>query len=492
MQRSWTTSGRALHLDLPSGPSRRAAIERALRDAICCGSLRLGAPLPSSRALAQDLGVARGTVVEIYGQLTAEGYLESRQGSGTVVAWAGRTAPRTPALPPAPDPVRFSFRSGSPDVSSFPRAAWVRALRAALARAPDLALDYGDARGRPELRAALADYLGRARGVVVAEEDLVICNGFGHGIWLLARALRDAGAGQVALEDPGSEAARFAFQDAGVRWRPLPVDGEGLRVDLLTPRDRAVVLTPAHQYPLGVTLSPARRSALVAWARAHDGLVIEDDYDGEFRYDRQPVGALQALDPARVAYAGTASKALAPGLRLGWLALPRRWVAPVAGARRSIEGQSAVPDQLALAELVRSGAFERHLRRMRREYRRRRDTLLAALAARAPALAAEGIAAGLHLLLRLPAGASEEALEAAARERGVYVSGLRNFTTGEAPSPGGLVIGYGRPPANGYQAAVAALTEALSDAFPPARPRRGAARPARPPQAPAPRAAERR
>lgn len=479
MQRSWTTSGRALHLDLPPGPSRRAAIERALRTAICCGSLPLGAPLPSSRALAQDLGVARGTVVEAYGQLTAEGYLASRQGAGTVVAWDGRTRPRAPAPPPPPDPIRFSFRSGSPDVSSFPRAAWTRALRAALARAPDLALDYGDARGRPELRAGLADYLGRARGVVTAEEDLLICNGFGQAIWLLARALRDAGARQVAVEDPGSDAARLAFKDAGVRWRPVPVDGEGLRVDLLTPRDRAVVLTPAHQYPLGVTLSPARRAALVAWARAHDGLVIEDDYDGEFRYDRQPVGALQALDPARVAYAGTASKALAPGLRLGWLALPHRWVAPVAEAKHQLDGQAAVPDQLALAELIRSGAFERHLRRVRREYRRRRDALLAALAARTPALAADGIAAGLHLVLRLPEGVSEAALVAAVRERGVYVSGLRSFTDGAPPSPGGLVIGYGHPPANGFPAAVAALAEALAAALPPARPRRAAARPSR-------------
>ena len=439
MQRSWTTSGRALHLDLPPGLARRAAIERALRSAICRGTLPMGAPLPSSRALAQDLGVARGTVVEAYGQLTAEGYLASRLGSGTVVAWAGRTAAR-PALPEkttAPDPIRFSFRSGSPDVSSFPRAAWVRALRAALVRAPDLALDYGDPRGRPELRAVLADYLARARGVVTSEEDLVISNGFGQALWLLARALRVAGIRQVAVEDPGSEGARQALEDAGLRWRPVPVDGEGLRVELLDPRDRAVVLTPAHQYPMGVTLSPARRAAVVAWARAHDALVVEDDYDGEFRYDRQPVGALQALDPARVVYAGTASKALAPGVRLGWLALPRRWVGPVAAAKRRLDCQAPGLEQLALAELIRSGAFERHLRRMRREYRRRRDLLLSALAERAPALVPAGIAAGIHLVLRLPEGASELALEAAARERGIQLSGLHAFTAGRAPSPGG-------------------------------------------------------
>jgi GntR family transcriptional regulator/MocR family aminotransferase len=479
MQRSWTTSGRALHLDLPGGLARRVAIERALRRAICQGTLPLGAPLPSSRALAQDLGVSRGTVVEAYGQLTAEGYLTSRHGSGTVVAWAGRPAARVASPPLTPDPIRFSFRSGSPDVSSFPRAAWTQALRAALARAPDLALDYGDARGRPELRAALSDYLARARGVATSEEDLVVTNGFGQALWLLARVLRASGARQVAVEDPGSREARDALEDAGVRWRPLPVDGEGLRVDLLEPRDRAVVLTPAHQYPLGVTLSPARRAAVVAWARAHDGLVVEDDYDGEFRYDRQPVGALQALDPSRVVYAGTASKALAPGVRLGWMALPRPLVEEVARAKRRLDGQAPVAEQLALAELIRSGVFERHLRRMRREYRRRRDLLLAALAERAPGLSPGGIAAGLHLVLHLPHGASEAALEAAARERGVWVGGLRNFTDGRPPSPGGLVIGYGRPPANGYQAAVDALALVLSTSLPPSRPGPGGARPPR-------------
>ena len=461
MKRSWTTFGRALHLDLLPGLPRRAAIERALRTAICAGTLPLGAPLPSSRALSQDLGIARGTVVEAYNQLTAEGYLQSRHGSGTVVAFAGRPVARAPSPPKESDPFRFNFRSGSPDVSSFPSGAWTRALRAALSRAPALALGYGDARGRPELRATLADYLARARGVSTTEEDLVITNGFCQGLWLLARSLRATGARQVAVEDPGSQEARAAILDAGLRLHPVPVDGEGLRTDRLESRDRAVLLTPAHHYPLGVTLSPARRAALVAWARAHDSLVIEDDYDGEFRYDRQPVGALQALDPARVIYAGTASKALAPGIRLGWLALPRRWVGPVAALKGRLDGQAPVPDQLALAELVRSGAFERHLRRMRREYRRRRDVLLVALDERAPSLVPTGIAAGLHLVLQLPEGTSEAVLVNRVQERGVFVGGLRHFSSRRTSSQSGLVVGYGRPPANGYQAAVNALAEAL-------------------------------
>ena len=480
MQRSWTTSGRALHLDLAPDLARRPAIERALRAAIRAGTLPVGAPLPSSRALANDLGVARGTVVEAYGQLVAEGYLATRQGSGTVVAWATATPQRRKgAAPAAPEPVRFSFRTGRPDVSAFPRAAWLGALRAALARAPDRALDYGEARGRPELRAALADYLARARGVVGSEDDVVVTNGFGQGLWLLGQALRAAGARQVAVENPCGLEIRQVIELAGLAWHAVPVDAEGLVASELSDEDAAVVLTPAHQYPLGVTLSPARRAAVVAWARARDALVIEDDYDGEFRYDRQPVGALQALDPARVVYGGTTSKVLAPGLRLGWMVLPRPWAERVAALKALLDGQAPALEQLAMAELVRNGAFERHLRRMRKEYRRRRDALLAAVSRRAPALDPAGIAAGLHLVLRLPEGGpAEDELEAACLARGVAVFGLRSFTVGKPPAPGGLVVGYATPPPNSFDAAVEALATGLESAWRP-HPRAASARPRR-------------
>jgi GntR family transcriptional regulator/MocR family aminotransferase len=464
MQRSWTTSGRALHLDLAPGTARRTAIERALRAAIRAGTLPVDAPLPSSRALAQDLGVARGTVVEAYGQLVAEGYLATRQGSGTVVAWAtARQARRRPAAaPPAPaEPVRFSFRTGRPDVSTFPRGAWVRALRAALARAPDQALDYDQPRGRIELRTALADYLGRARGVIASEDDVVVTNGFGQGLRLLADALRASGARQVAVENPGGNEIRRLLQGAGLACHPVAVDAEGLVAGQLSDADAAVVLTPAHQFPLGVTLSPARRAAVVAWARVRSALVIEDDYDGEFRYDRQPIGALQALDPARVVYAGTASKALAPGVRLGWMVLPRPWAERVAEAKSLDDGHAPALDQLALAELIRNGAFERHLRRMRKVYRRRRDDLIERVARRAPGIEPAGIAAGLHLVLRLPEGTVEAELEEACLARGVAVSGLRQFTVGRAPAPGGLVVGFATPPAHSFDRAVDALTAAL-------------------------------
>ncbi|HET6436815.1 MAG TPA: PLP-dependent aminotransferase family protein [Anaeromyxobacter sp.] len=478
MQRSWTTFGRALHLELPSGAARRRAIEGAIRDAIRAGKLRLGTELPSSRALARDLGLSRGTVVEAYGQLVAEGYLASRMGSGTVVAWATATRERRrDAIPREPDPARFSFRSGRPDVASFPRAAWIRALRGALARAPDRALDYGEARGRPELREALADYLGRARGLAASAGDLVVTNGFGQGLLLLGQALKAAGARQVAVEDPSGAEVRDVIRAAGLAARPIPVDSEGLVTAELGAADAAVVLTPAHQYPLGVTLSPARRAAVVAWARAHQALVIEDDYDGEFRYDRQPVGALQALDPARVVYAGTVSKVLAPGVRLGWLALPSPWARRVASLKALADGQAPVLDQLAMAELIRSGAFERHLRRAGKEYRRRRDKLLARVAERAPGFEPTGIAAGLHLLLRLPAeGPREAEVEAACLARGVAVTGLRAFAVRQAGDRGGLVVGYASPPPNAFDAAVTALVEGLADAcrsVPPVAPASG-------------------
>jgi len=468
MQRSWTTSGRALHLELDPSLPRRTAIERALRAAIRAGALATGAPLPATRALAQDLGVARGTVVEAYDQLITEGYLAARHGSGTVVAWSGakpaRVGPSAPRAAAAPSPYRFSFKSGSPDVSSFPRAPWLAALRAALARAPDAALDYGDPRGLPALRAVLADYLGRARGVVVGEEEVVVCSSAGQALGLLARVLRAAGAERIAVEDPGLPELRRVLEAGGLAWRAVPVDGEGLVTGALQERDGAVMVTPAHQFPMGVTLSPARRAALVEWARRREAWIIEDDYDGEFRYDRQPVGALQALEPSRVIYVGTASKVLAPGVRLAWVAAPRALVTAIAEAKRLSDRQAPTLEQLALAELIRSGAFERHLRRMRREYRRRRDALLAAVARSAPRLSAAGIAAGLHLVLPLPPeGPAEAAVEAAAAARGVEVRGLGEFGAGAAPAARGVVVGYGSPPASAFDAALAALAAALAE-----------------------------
>jgi GntR family transcriptional regulator/MocR family aminotransferase len=300
------------------------------------------------------------------------------------------------------------------------------------------------------LRAALAAYLGRARGVLADPERIVICSGFTQGFALLCRAL---GPATIAMEDPCLHHLRAIARAAGGRVAPLAVDERGARPDPPAGAVAALV-TPAHQFPLGATLAPARRAALVDWARRTGGVIVEDDYDGEFRYDRQPVGALQGLDPQHVVYAGTASKTLAPGLRLGWLVLPERLVEPVLASRPLAGGDTPVLDQLALAGLIAGGAFDRHVRRMRQRYRRRRDALLAVLAGRR----VRGVAAGLHLVLEVE---EEAALEARAAERGLAVEGLRAFWHDPAGRAEGLVLGYAAPPEHAYARTLAALAELL-------------------------------
>ena len=474
MQRTWAISGVDLHLDL-GGPRVRAAIETGLREAVSSGRLRAGARLPSSRALAADLGVARNTVAEAYGQLVAEGWLTARQGSGTRVA--ARVDPRDAEPPgaaigePLAVRVRYDLRPGSPDVSAFPRRAWLRAARTALAEAPFAALDYSDPRGRPELRAALAEYLARARGVRASPDRIVVCSGFTHGFSLLCQVLRDRGASALAIEDHGLASFPAAATAAGLGVRLVPVDEEGAVVEELADADGAV-LTPAHQFPLGMPLAPRRRALVVDWAVGGERLIIEDDYDGEFRYDRHPVGALQALAPDHVVYAGTASKTLAPGLRLAWLVVPPGLVEPLVAARMLAERHSGVIDQLTLAELIRSGAYDRHVRRARLAYRRRRDRLVAELRRRAPQAQVSGIAAGLHALVDLPPGLSEAEVIERARERGLGITGLANFHHGSTSHPEALVVGYAKPPEHAFTASVARLTAVLGEPLDAAKPRR--------------------
>ncbi|MEE1822889.1 PLP-dependent aminotransferase family protein [Streptomyces sp. BE20] len=488
---SWTAFGGDLHLDLTgrraAGTGLRAALEDALREAVQDGRLAPGTRLPSSRALGEDLGIARNTVVEAYGQLTAEGWLSSRQGSGTTVAERAtpRPAERPATLPPGIRPTgRHDLLPGRPDLSLFPRTAWLAAARRALATAPHDVFDYGSPLGRIELRRALTDYLARVRGVRTDPERLLICAGFSQGLGLLAAALCERlrradggsratrGARAVAVEAYGLPPQRDVLRAAGLALVPLPMDGYGARTDLLTgpgaPAAGAVLLAPAHQFPTGVALAADRRSAAVRWAREHDGYVIEDDYDGEFRYDRQPLGAMQALDPDRVVYGGTAAKSLAPGLRLAWLALPDALVEPVARFKRLADTMSPVIDQLTLAELITSGRYDRHVRRSRLHYRRRRDRLVAALAERAPHVRVTGIAAGLHAVLQLPPGAGPEAeLVARARAAGLVVSGLgpHLLDPSLAPdAPPALVVGYGTPPEHAFPAALDALCALLAEA----------------------------
>ncbi|MCM2426633.1 MocR-like pyridoxine biosynthesis transcription factor PdxR [Streptomyces sp. RKAG337] len=476
----WAISGVDLHLDLTAGTGARAGLERALREAVRDGRLAAGTRLPSSRALAKDLGLARNTVADAYGQLVAEGWLAARQGSGTQVA--GSAPPPRPArrraVPeqagllllgnPAADGYPYDLRPGSSDLSAFPRGAWLAAARRAMAAAPNEAFGYSDPRGRPELREALAEYLARVRGVRADPELILVCTGFVQGIGLLARALRDRGARRIGVERLGFPDTRRILRTAGLSTVELPVDSGGARLDGLGPHDRpaadAVLLTPAHQFPAGASLSPERRTAVVEWARATGGTVIEDDYDGEFRYDRQPVGALQGLAPGQVVYAGTASKSLAPGIRLAWLVLPPTLLDAVVAEKRSADRHSPVMDQLTLAELIRSGGYDRHVRRMRLHYRGRRDRLVAALAAHAPRVRVSGIAAGLHAVLELPPGSPAMSdLVARAGRAGLALAGLDAYN-GPADGPGALVVGFGTPPEHAFTGALDALCALLAGA----------------------------
>ncbi|MCQ9134603.1 PLP-dependent aminotransferase family protein [Streptomyces hilarionis] len=475
---SWVDSaeriGADLHLE-PAGPGgRRAALIRALREAVRSGRLAPGTRLPPYRSLAADLGVARNTVADAYAELVAEGWLTARQGSGTRVA--DRAAPlrrteRSPVRAPArARGPRHDLLQGTPDASSFPRAAWLASYRRALQQAPNEVFGPGDPAGRPELREALTEYLARARGVRTEPGRVVICSGFAHALRLLFAPGGAGLRGPLAVEAYGLGFHRELLAAAGVRTVALPLDEDGARVDRLG-RERAVLLTPAHQFPTGGPLHAGRRTAVVDWARARGGLLVEDDYDGEFRYDRRPVGAVQGLDPDRVIYIGSVSKSLSPAVRLGWMVLPERHVDGVLAAKGEREAWASVLDQLSLADLIASGAYDRHVRRMRQRYRARRDRLVEALADRAPHVEVTGVAAGLHAVLRLPPGTERSVLEAAAAQ-GVALDGLSAFRhpSTDLAAHDGLVVGYATPSEHAYGAALDALCRVLSSAPAPPRP----------------------
>ncbi len=464
MAKTWAISGVDLHLEL-AGHRVRAGLEAALREAVQTGRLAPGTRLPSSRTLAADLGIARNTVAEAYAQLGAEGWLTARQGSGTRVAStavvsAGPAAGIRPPL--GARAARYDLRPGSPDLSAFPRSGWLSAARKALSGAPSRALGYSDPRGRPELRTVLAAYLGRTRGVRVTPDRIVVCAGFTQGLALLCQVLPDVGVTKIAVEDYGQPRTAEALAASGLTPVMLGVDDGGAVLDKAHGA-QAMLLTPAHQFPLGSVLSPRRRADAARWAAGSGGLIIEDDYDGEFRYDRQPVGALQALAPEHVIYAGTVSKTLAPGLRLGWLVLPARLTEAMASAKARSDAHTSSFEQLTLAEFITSGAYDRHVRRVRLAYRRRRDRLVAALAAHAPGVRVTGIAAGLHAVAELGPGQREEQVIARAAARGVAIEGLGGYALREHTRGPALVIGYATPPEHGYTTALARLVAAIRD-----------------------------
>jgi GntR family transcriptional regulator / MocR family aminotransferase len=456
-----------LRIDRASGGlAEQAAAE--LRTAIRSGRLAAGVRLPASRDLARDLGTSRGVVVETYQQLVAEGFLVSRQGSGTWVAAVQPAGSRDDVARSSTAPHRlvYDLTVGTPDLAAFPRRAWMAALRQVMTEVPHEALGYGDPGGVPELRTELAAYLRRVRAADVSAERLVVVNGVAQGLHLAVGALAQAGPIQLAVEDPHSVRTFALLEAAGAVRVPIPVDHEGLDVDALRRTSaRAVMVTPAHQYPTGVVLSPRRRAELIAWADEVDGFVLEDDYDAEFRYDRNPVGCLQALCPRRVVLLGSASKSLAPGLRLGWLVAPPALAEAVRRARALSDLGSPVLDQHALVRLIAGGAYDRHLRQMRRRYRARRDALTDALARWLPGAVAHGVAAGIQLYLELPAGLDEAAVAEAAAERGVAVEGVAPLRV-EGRGPPALVLGFARLPEHRIAEAVRLLAEAAAAAAP--------------------------
>ncbi|HEY4280800.1 MAG TPA: PLP-dependent aminotransferase family protein [Conexibacter sp.] len=497
-----------LDLDAAPGTTLRRRAEHALREAVRAGRLAPGARLPATRALAAQLGVSRGVIVDAYAQLAAEGYLDTRRGGGTTVAEGmGREDGRMSAScddlaagdgwqltsgPPSywagidgawGEPLRYDLRPALPALDGFPRQAWGAALQRALRTLPDARLGYPGDAGAAELRTALADYLGRVRGVRTHPDRIVVTSGFRHGLDLLWTALAQQGARRVAVERPGWRGWHETAAAAGLEVVALPVDRSGAVLDALGPAGAdaggrgarvdghgaddpavplpidAVGVSPAHSFPAGVVMSADRRGALVAWAQRTGGIAIEDDYDAEFRYDRKPIGSLQGLAPEAVVYGGTASKTLAPAIRLGWLVLPQRLVEPVRAVQELRGAAPALHDQLALTDLIARGELDRHLRRQRRRYARRRDALLTAVARELPEVTVRGIAAGLHVVLELDPATDEAAAVAGARARGIALEGLRH-------GPPALVVGYANLSEDAAGPAVAALAEAVREAAP--------------------------
>lgn len=461
-----------LQLDPVGVPSRGITdwLVGTLRGAIGDGRLTAGARLPATRTLAADLGVSRGVVVEVYRRLMDEGLISGRRGGGTIVLDAPAPAAPPHRMPVAPEPARLprprlapaegvDLSPGVPDLSAFPRGMWLRAERTVLTETPPEELGYGDPRGHPRLRAALAPWLGRTRGLRATPDEILVVSGVAQAIALLAQQLRHEGVTDIAVEDPGSRGVVDELAYWGLNPIPVPVDEDGLVIAALVASGaRAAFLTPAHQFPTGVVLAPARRRELLAWA-AGAALVIEDDYDAEYRYDRAPVPALHAGAPDRIAYAGSTSKSLAPALRLGWLVAPPQRRADLVAAKHASDLGSPTLPQLVLARLLESGEYDRHVRTVRARHRARRDALLNGLA-RLTGVEVQGIAAGLHVLITFADnGIDDGEIVENLRAAGVVVQPLSLHR--QLPGPSGLVIGYAAHPPDRLAEAAAIIGHTL-------------------------------
>ncbi|MEU9794008.1 PLP-dependent aminotransferase family protein [Streptomyces sparsogenes] len=478
-----------LQLDVAQAPPGGLAdwLARKLRAAIADGRLPVGSRLPATRVLAGELRVSRGVVTEAYRRLTEDGHVAGRGRGGTVVVAAPAAAP-TPSAPPArrpsppgdrspaaapftgppgadvfdtlrAAPARLDLSPGLPDLASFPRAAWLRAERSVLGALSVSGLGYGDPRGTPALRRAVADWLARNRGIRADPADILVVAGTAQALTLIGQVLRADGIHRVAVEDPGSLGARQHLRHCGLDTPPVPVDTDGVRVDELRATGApAVLLTPAHQFPTGVVLGGERRRDLMRWARA-GGLIIEDDYDAEHRYDRPPVPALRSMLPEHVCYAGSVSKLLAPALRVGWVLAPPAYREALVAAKRFTDlGNAALP-QLVLAHLMESGELERHLRQVRRRHRRRRDAMIGAIRAHLPGAVAHGAAAGLHLTVTFDGGFADADLARAALAHGVKTQPLSWHS--QRPGRPGLVLGYAASTPTDIAEGIALVGEAL-------------------------------
>jgi GntR family transcriptional regulator/MocR family aminotransferase len=451
-----------LAVDREAPESLSAQIERQIREAVRNGALRPGAAVPSMRDLARELAISRPTVMEAYAQLAAEGYLALRQGAGPKVAdLVPRETAAVIAPPAARIELRYSFRTGTPDLTSFPRSRWAKATVAALAKMETEEFGYGYRHGAAPLRQALVDYLGRVRGVTADPSQVLIIGGFDQARSFMAEALRQRGVKRIAVEDPGY-GDRQVFLGSGFELIPIPLDDDGLRVDLLEATNaEAVLVTPAHQYPTGVVMSGARRLELASWLQKRGAIALEDDYDAEYRFDRAPIGALQGLAPEHVVYAGTVSKTLAPALRLGWLVVPPQLLETLMTIQHLADNGRSRLEQHVLAEFIISGDFDRHLRKMRGIYRDRRSALLGAIAQELPDASVGGVSAGLHACVALPQRVDEPAILAAAARRGVEFGFMTPHYLGPQPDHSTMLLSYARMSESDIRAGVRGLKAAL-------------------------------
>jgi len=492
-KRAMTSHIAGIELDRDADTPLHEQIDRAFRRAILEGRLVSGGRIPSSRALAEQLGVSRLTVVSAFEQLTAEGYLESRVGSGTRVTRAlpgdrfkdQRPGGRQPGVKGQLRQVRLSqrgaaitaftprreaqrsvprpFRLGAPALDVFPYASWIRISTASRKRIGREFLGYGEPAGYRPLREAIAAYLGPARGVRCRAENVVILSGAQQGFGVALRLLTDPG-DSVWVEDPGYAGARGAAVASGVRPIPIAVDEEGLTLKRKTesPAPRLVFVTPSHQFPLGVTMSLARRLALLEWAAQSGTMIVEDDYGSEYRYTGRPLAALQGLDTLdRVIYVGTFSKVLFPALRLAYAVLPAHLVDAFSAVKGTLDGHPPLLEQATVAEFITAGYFARHIARMRALYRERQEALLEAARRRLVGLLdVRPTATGMHLVAWLPPHYDDCAVARAAGQAGIEVAPLSSFRVRASGAPG-LILGFASSSASAIDIATATLAALL-------------------------------